>query len=94
MRNMRDLQNCMEDFSRMHDAANEYVTPYTNFSDEKMSSTVFLFFFVLSGAAILGSSIVPWRFIALIAGWLVTAMGHEDAQAVILSSRNLTQVHG
>jgi hypothetical protein len=92
MRNMRDLQNCMEDFSRLHDAANEYVTPYTNFSDERMSSTVFLFFFVLSGAAFIGSSLVPWRFIALVAGWLVTTMGHENAQAVILSSRNLRQV--
>lgn len=92
MRNMRDLQNCMEDFSRVHDAANEYVTPYTNFSDEKLSSSVFLFFFVLSGAVFIGSSIVPWRFIALAGGWLVTAMGHSEAQAIILSSRNIKQV--
>ena len=52
MRNMRDLQNCMEDFSRIHDAANELITPYTNFSDEKMSSELYTVFFVLSCAAL------------------------------------------
>ena len=92
MRNMRDLQNCMEDFSRVHDAANDYITPYTNFSDEKLSSTIFLFFFVLSGIALLGSTVVPWRFIALAGGWFAVAMGHSDAQSIILSSRNLKQV--
>lgn len=92
MRNMRDLQNCMEDFSRIHDAANEYVTPYTNFSDEKVSSAVFFCFFTLSCAAFVGSRLVPWRFIALIVGWLGTAMGHPDAQTVILSSWNLSRV--
>ena len=92
MRNMRDLQNCMEDFSRVHDAANDYITPYTNFSDEKLSSAVFLIFFVISSGAFIGSSLVPWRFVALVTGWLTLAMGHEDAQAVILSSRNLKQV--
>ena len=92
MRNMRDLQNCMEDFSRMHDAANEYVTPYTNFSDEKMSSTVFFLFFVVSCGALLGSNLVPWRFIALLAGWAATGLGHPDTQTIILSSKNLAQL--
>ena len=92
MRNMRDLQNCMEDFSRLHDAANEYVTPYTNFSDERMSSAVFVAVFVVACAAFVGSRLVPWRFVALVVGWVGVGMGHPDAQTVVLSSRNLSQV--
>ncbi|KAK3058380.1 Peroxisome size and maintenance regulator [Extremus antarcticus] len=91
MHNMRDLQNSMEDFSRMHDAANEYVTPYTNFSDEKTSSTVFLILFIVSCTAFI-SQFIPWRFIALAAGWGATLMGHPSIRPILLSSRNLSQV--
>lgn len=93
MRNMRDLQNSMEDFSRLHDAANEYVTPYTNFSDEKTSSTVFLFFFVVSCTAFVASQLVPWRLIAFVGGWVAVLMGHPTASAFLLSSRNMKQAH-
>ncbi len=92
MRNMRDLQNSMEDFSRLHDAANEYITPYTNFSDEKMSSTLFLSAFVISGAAFVASQIVPWKLVALVTGWVVTALGHPTIGNAILSSRNMSQL--
>lgn len=89
MRNMRDLQNSMEDFSRIHDAANEWITPYTNFSDESLSSTLFLFLFVTSCALFIGSRLIPWRAIALVAGWVLTGLGHPNAQAVLLSSRTM-----
>jgi hypothetical protein len=92
MRNMRDLQNSMEDFSQLHDAANEYVTPYTNFSDEKMSSTLFLFFFVVSCTAFIASQLVPWRFLALASGWAAILMGHPTARSVLLSSKNLSHL--
>jgi hypothetical protein len=91
-RNMRDLQNCMEDFSRVHDAANEYITPYTNFSDEAFSSSLYLSLLALSCVAFLGSHIVPWRFVALIGGWLLASLGHPRAQEVLLTSRNLGQL--
>lgn len=90
-RNMRDLQNCMEDFSRMHDAANEYVTPYTNFSDEAVSSMLFVSFFALSCAAFIGSEFVPWNAVALVAGWTSTLSGHPEAQKILLSPRSLSQ---
>lgn len=90
-RNMRDLQNCMEDFSRVHDAANEVVTPYTNFSDEGLSSTIFVFLFALNCVALIGSKVVPWRPIMLLAGWAMVAAGHPEAQKVMLSTRNLRQ---
>ena len=91
-RNARDLQNCMEDFSRLHDVANEYVTPYTNFSDEGLSSTLFVVLSVLSCAAVIGSHVVPWRFVALLAGWMATLSLHPDAQTILLSSQSLSQV--
>ena len=91
-RNMRDLQNCMEDFSRMHDAANDYITPYTNFSDEAISSMLFVAIFVVSCSALVGSAMVPWRAVALLAGWAATISAHPEAQKVMLSSGNSTQV--
>ncbi|EME87688.1 uncharacterized protein MYCFIDRAFT_209583 [Pseudocercospora fijiensis CIRAD86] len=89
-RNMRDLQNSMEDFSRLHDAANKYITPYTNFSDEAVSSTLFLALSALGIAAFVGSALVPWRVIALIAGWIATLLGHASAQKVLLSTKNVS----
>jgi hypothetical protein len=88
---MRDLQNCMEDFSRMHDAANEYITPYTNFSDEGVSSELYLVLFVLSIAAFIASHLMPWRAIALLGGWGAVISGHPSAQSIILSTNNLKQ---
>lgn len=90
-RNMRDLQNTMEDFSRLHDAANDYITPYTNFSDEALSSTLFLFLFTFSIIVFVGSHLIPWRFLALLAGWAATLMCRERVSSFVLSRRNLRQ---
>ncbi|KAK3070002.1 Peroxisome size and maintenance regulator [Teratosphaeriaceae sp. CCFEE 6253] len=91
-RNMRDLQNSMDDFSTLHDAANDYITPYTNFSDEGVSSLLFVSFFVLSCAAFVGAQLVPWRAVALIGGWTATAFGHPEAQKIMLSDDLLSQL--
>jgi hypothetical protein len=91
-RNMRDLQNCMEDFSRMHDAANEYITPYTNFSDERVSSELYLVLFILSIFAFIASHLIPWRATALLAGWTAITSCHPSAQTLLLSTSNLTQL--
>lgn len=91
-RNMRDLQNSMEDFSRLHDAANEYITPYTNFSDEKLSSGLYAAMFATSCLAFIGSQLVPWRFVALITGSATILSGHPSAQTFLLSSRTLKQL--
>ena len=68
-RNMRDLQNSMEDFSRLHDAANQYITPYTNFSDEALSSAVFVALFALCLFMSIAANALPWRFIFLTLGF-------------------------
>jgi hypothetical protein len=85
-RNMRDLQNCMEDFSRLHDHIISVVTPSTNFSNEPLSSTVFLFSFATAGFMFVASHLIPWRFIFLIIGWVITGLGHPTIQRQMQST--------
>ncbi|KAK5114160.1 hypothetical protein LTR62_002730 [Meristemomyces frigidus] len=91
-RNMRDLQNSMEDFSALHDLGNEWVTPYTNFSDEGVSSGLFLGVLGLAALALVGSEIVPWRVVGLVAGWGGVLAGHPGLQGVVGGSRSWIQL--
>lgn len=91
-RNMRDLQNCMEDFSRAHDGAIALITPYTDFSDERVSSAVFLIIALLCTMVFVGSHLIPWRAVALLGGWAATCAGHPEAQELLLSARSLKQL--
>lgn len=85
-RNMRDLQNSMEDFSRVHDQLIALLNPPTNFSDEPLSSTVFLFSFAATCFMFVASHLIPWRFIFLAIGWAVICIGHPAIQAKIQST--------
>ena len=86
-RNMRDLQNSMHDFSTIHDALIAAITPYTNFSNEPLSSTLFLFLFVIACLLFITSHLLPWRFIALFSGWAAIFLGHPTIQD--LASQNI-----
>lgn len=77
-RNMRDLQNCMEDFSVIHDRVVGTVAPTINFSDERLSSTIFLGLSVAICGLFLASKLLPWRLIFLFAGWLMTCSTHPE----------------
>ena len=90
LRNMRDLQNSMEDFSRLHDTANACITPFTNFSDETVSSALFVALFAASCLMFFMSHLVPWRFAALIAGWTLTLCGHPTVRSALLRSSAVT----
>ncbi|KIN05715.1 hypothetical protein OIDMADRAFT_113469 [Oidiodendron maius Zn] len=79
-RNMRDLQNSMEDFSRVHDQLIALLNPPTNFSDEPLSSTVFLFSFIATCFMFVASHLIPWRFLFLGMGWAVICGGHPAIQ--------------
>ena len=68
-RNMRDLQNSMADFSAAHDALVSFIAPATNFSDEILSSTIFLYLTFLALALFVTAGLLPWRLILLIIGW-------------------------
>ncbi|KAI9759795.1 MAG: hypothetical protein M4579_002094 [Chaenotheca gracillima] len=86
IRNMRDLQNSMEDFSRLHDEIVKKVGPPTNFSNESLSSALFLFLFTTTCLLFLVSSHLPWRFIFLTVGWAAICAGHPTLSALLLST--------
>ncbi|KAF9692956.1 hypothetical protein EKO04_008981 [Ascochyta lentis] len=87
-RNMRDLQNCMEDFSRGHDAVLSFLTPLTNFSNENLSSLLYIALLLVSCALFLVSHLLPWRFIFLLLGYGALAMGHPAVQDVLSTPTN------
>lgn len=74
--NMRDLQNSMEDFSRGHDRVVASLLPTTNFSDEALSSALFVALFVLTLFMTIAAHLLPWKAVALCAGWAAVASGH------------------
>ncbi|KAI0189176.1 integral peroxisomal membrane peroxin-domain-containing protein [Xylaria flabelliformis] len=78
--NMRDLQNCMEDFSQMHDAIVRLVVPRTNFSNEAQSSAIFVALFAVCLFMSIAANIMPWRLIFLVVGWALTCVGHPVVQ--------------
>ena len=79
-RNMRDLQNCMDDFSRAHDLVFETVTPWTNFSNEPRSSAVFILLSLWACVLYLAAPLLPLRHIFLVGGWAVICLGHPSMQ--------------
>jgi hypothetical protein len=85
-RNARDLQNSMEDFSRLHDAIVAFVAPLTNFSNEAISSTLFLILTVSTCALFIGSAVMPWRAIALVVGWVAVCAKHPYVQKQLHAS--------
>ncbi len=86
LRNMRDLQNCMDDFSTIHDAILKFMTPIVNFSNEPLSSAVFLFLLLGSCTLFTTSHLLPWRFISLGACWAGIVFGHPKVQQFTLAS--------
>ncbi|KAI1005227.1 hypothetical protein K3495_g2996 [Podosphaera aphanis] len=88
--NMRDLQNSMDDFSRAHDQVKSFAVPLIEFSDEPVSSSLFLFSFVTTLFMCVVSRIFPWRLIFTLVGWIVTCSGHPT---VYRQMRNLREKH-
>ncbi|KAL9096036.1 MAG: hypothetical protein Q9165_001558 [Trypethelium subeluteriae] len=91
-RNMRDLQNSMEDFSRLHDSLIALITPYTNFSDEAISSVLFMVLAALTCVLFIAANLLPWRAIFLVGGWALTLSGHPNAQSFILSIQRKSEL--
>lgn len=85
-RNMRDLQNSMGDFSVVHDQVVNAVTPLVNFSDERLSSTVFLSLFSAACSLFLASKLLPWRLVFLALTWIMICSSHP---AVVRFVQNL-----
>jgi hypothetical protein len=81
-RNMRDLQNMMDDYATGYDALLSIITPLSNFSDEPLSSAIFISLFVTACLLLVTSHLLPWRFIALVTGWSAIALGHPAIQDI------------
>ncbi|KAF1939687.1 Pex24p-domain-containing protein [Clathrospora elynae] len=86
-RNMRDLQNCMEDFSSAHDAVLSFITPLTNFSNENLSSMLYLILLIVSVSLFISAHLLPWRAIFLVLGYGLTALGHPSMQALLTTPK-------
>lgn len=83
LKNMRDLQNSMEDFSRVHDQIVTGLVPKTNFSDEALSSALFVALFVLTLFMSIAAHLLPWRAIALCGGWAAVVSGHPSVAKML-----------
>ncbi|KAI4164316.1 MAG: hypothetical protein LQ342_001962 [Letrouitia transgressa] len=77
----------MEDFSTIHDGILKFITPPTNFSNEPLSSTVFIGLFLLACVLFIGSHLLPWRLFSLVVCWLAVTLGHPSVQQMVLDSR-------
>jgi Integral peroxisomal membrane peroxin len=85
---MRDLQNSMEDFSRLHDSVIANLAPLTNFSDEQFSSALFIIVFASCICLFVIAHILPWRALALLFGWIAILAGHPRIAALIDAQTN------
>lgn len=86
-RNMRDLQNCMDDFSVAHDKVVALLVPVTNFSNEALSSAVFQALFVGGVFMTIAAHLLPWRFICLVGGWVAVCGSHPSVTRLLLATR-------
>lgn len=83
-RNMRDLQNCMADFADLHDILVTNIAPATNFSDEILSSTLFLYMFLLTCLLFISAQLLPFRAIFLLGGYALIVSGHPSVQVWLI----------
>lgn len=81
-RNMRDLQNSMIDFSVVHDQLLGIIAPLTDFSDERLSSTVFFMLCIIACFLFVASDLISYRAFLLIVGWGAICWSHPYAQSL------------
>lgn len=82
-RNMRDLQNSMADIANLHDALVANIAPLTNFSDETLSSIVFLLLTIVTASLFLIAHLLPWRLIFFLGGNAAILSSHPAVQEFI-----------
>ena len=85
-RNLRDLQNSMADFATLHDTLVNLIAPPTNFSNEPLSSTIFLTMFVSTILLFIMAHLLPWRFLSLVVGYGAIICGHPALQESIFQA--------
>lgn len=90
--NMRHLQNSMGDFTVAYDKVVESVVPVTNFSDEALSSTVFIGLLFSGVIMTITAHILPWRFVFLLGGWVGIVCAHPAVGSMIAASKQQQQM--
>ncbi|KAG0154259.1 hypothetical protein PDIDSM_1639 [Penicillium digitatum] len=91
LRNMRDLQNCMADFSDAHDAAISVVAPLTDFSNEKLSSIIFLGCTIATAVLFISAHLLPLKIVLLVGGnALVLAIHPTVGQFIFALVQDMT----
>lgn len=86
-RNMGDLQNCMDDFTQGHDMVVALLVPISNFSNEALSSAVFLFLFAAGVFLSVAAHMIPWRLVFLAGGWAAVGSGHPAVARLLAATR-------
>lgn len=84
-RNMRDLQNSMEDFTIAHDGIVQLIGTRTNFSDERLSTLIYQSLFALALLLLVAAKLIPWRLLALLSGWALVGSFHPEISQLIAS---------
>jgi len=82
-RNMRDLQNSMEDFTLAHDGIVQLIGTRTNFSDERLSTLIYQSLFAFALLLLVAAGLIPWRFLALVSGWALVGSFHPKINQLI-----------
>jgi hypothetical protein len=70
----------MADFALIHDVVVQKGAPLTNFSNEILSSTIFLYVILLTTSLLVIANVIPWRAIFLIGGTALVISGHPTMQ--------------
>ncbi|KAG5998714.1 hypothetical protein E4U52_005675 [Claviceps spartinae] len=94
IRNARDLQNQMGDFSNGYDKVVELLVPIANFSNEALSSTVFLFAFFGGITMMLAAHMLPWRIIFLLATWTPVMLCNPTITSILNEAARKTSQKG
>ena len=88
---MRDLQNSMADFATAHDILVETIAPPTNFSNEVLSSTIFLYLTIITVSLFIVANLIPWRLIFLLGGAALIITGHPTMQTWLAEQQKVAE---
>jgi hypothetical protein len=82
-RNMGDLQNCMDDYSNAFDVVVQKIVPVVNFSNEKLSTALFIVLFTSCMVLFLIGHLIYWRVVILVAGWAAVLLANPDIKDLV-----------
>ncbi|KJZ75348.1 hypothetical protein HIM_05274 [Hirsutella minnesotensis 3608] len=76
VRNIRVVQNSMGAYTLAYDSVVDNLTPIANFSNLALSSNIFLLLIAGNILIAIAASLVSWRLIFLVGGWLLALTGN------------------